>query len=504
MPTQFDLRFTFPVGKADFEVLESSLKNGLSEPYRLDVARSSFDAAIDFSLGGPGTLTTKAVDHQFLGPATRAPEDPHFSGCQKNYCKKLRRRRRPGVTDANMLRIELLATQEATRQRDDAPGVRSVCIFLVLDDVVGHAMQLNYLRNRKRAERYVLEGVVQETAAGDAENTLKMEKLRKRVIALQIEGMRKSAEQNPGPWYLPHFGPERYLKHIDQAAWQEALKEDARHGELVHQELDTSADFCTIIQSTLWKQQQRTDFSNHTASALGHEHMVACCVAGSGVTEQEQQQLWDPVLNLPADDPDNWLARALGSLDTSYTAHLAQTPTEQDDAYIASKEAINLTGTFLAKGEKKIREIRASIRTQRAANANTATLIESSAGHLFRLRDKNPKAYRKLIRQVTLALITRNDIVPEPTLIRGTWQQTTQAWMAVLHGDPRLAAHPPVQVTQGDTTGQSKVNKPALSGAVQGAIVLAPPNSRQETIATVAWVVKKIEQGGHLDYDQLR
>ena len=42
--------------------------------------------------------------------------------------------------------------------------------------------------------------------------------------------------------------------------------------------------------------------------------MVASCMAGSGVTEQEQQQLWDPVLNLSDDDPDNWLARALGSL----------------------------------------------------------------------------------------------------------------------------------------------------------------------------------------------
>ncbi|MEG9860094.1 hypothetical protein [Stenotrophomonas sepilia] len=383
MPTQSDLRFTFVVGDVDFDVVEFTLEEGLSETYRLDLALISFDPAIDF-----GQVSSTA-------PSTAA-------------------------------RCATTPPPAAMRPRP------------------------------------------------------------------------------PGPWYLPHFGPERYLKHIDQAAWQEALQESARHTELKQQELDTSTDFCTVIQSTSWKQQQRTDFSPHPASALGHEDMVASCMAGSGVTEQEQQQLWDPVLNLSDDDPDNWLARALGSLDTSYAAHLKQTPTEQDDAYVAAKEAVNLTRTFLANGEKRIREIRANIRTQRAANANTATLIETSAGHLFRLRDKNPKAYRKLIRQVTLALITRADLVPTPTLVRGTLQQTTQMWMAVLHGDPRIVARAPVAVTRGSTTGRSTIQKPALSSAIQGAVVLAPPNSRQEAIATVAWVVKKIEQGGHLDYDQLR
>ncbi|HCF6897027.1 TPA: type VI secretion system tip protein VgrG, partial [Pseudomonas aeruginosa] len=49
MPTQSDLRFTFEVGKADFEVVEFTLEEGLSENYRLDLALSSFDAAIDFA-----------------------------------------------------------------------------------------------------------------------------------------------------------------------------------------------------------------------------------------------------------------------------------------------------------------------------------------------------------------------------------------------------------------------------------------------------------------------
>ncbi|MFK1437564.1 contractile injection system protein, VgrG/Pvc8 family, partial [Pseudomonas aeruginosa] len=48
MSTQSDLRFTFVVGDVDFDVVEFTLEEGLSETYRLDLALSSFDPAIDF------------------------------------------------------------------------------------------------------------------------------------------------------------------------------------------------------------------------------------------------------------------------------------------------------------------------------------------------------------------------------------------------------------------------------------------------------------------------
>ncbi|WP_437437001.1 hypothetical protein, partial [Pseudomonas aeruginosa] len=38
MPTQSDLRFTFVVGDVDFDVVEFTLEEGLSETYRLDLA----------------------------------------------------------------------------------------------------------------------------------------------------------------------------------------------------------------------------------------------------------------------------------------------------------------------------------------------------------------------------------------------------------------------------------------------------------------------------------
>ncbi|MHC9243708.1 toxin VasX [Pseudomonas aeruginosa] len=365
-------------------------------------------------------------------------------------------------------------------------------IFLVLDDVVGHAMQLNYLRNRTAADMCELEGI------GDKE------KMRRRVVAECIEGIRRNAELNPGPWYAKHYGPERYLKHIDQAAWQDARRESAALKELKQRIPEISEDFCTVIQSSSWKQQQRTDFSDHPDSALSHEKMVAYCLAGSGQTRREQEQLWDPVLALEPNAPDNWLARSLGGLSVSYLDYLAQTPGEQDDAYNAANEAQDLVAGFLGNGVKKIESIRTAIRARRAANVNTASLIETSAGHLFRLRQQNVKAHRKLVRQVTLALITRDDVVPTPTRMQSTWQQVVQKWSAVLLGDPRVLARAPIGVTQGSTVGLSELRKPALSGAVQGAVVLAPPSTRKESVATIAWVVERMEQGGKLDYEHLR
>ncbi|UTP26746.1 hypothetical protein NMB33_37365 (plasmid) [Burkholderia sp. FXe9] len=64
----------------------------------------------------------------------------------------------------------------------------------------------------------------------------------------------------------------------------------------------------------------------------------------------EQEQLWTPVLNLPPEDPDNWLARAMGAMYVPYLKYLAQTPGDQDDAYNATKEAEGLVRTFLGKG----------------------------------------------------------------------------------------------------------------------------------------------------------
>ena len=49
MPSQSDLRFTFTVGETEFEVIEFTLDEGLSESYQLALELASRDPAIDFS-----------------------------------------------------------------------------------------------------------------------------------------------------------------------------------------------------------------------------------------------------------------------------------------------------------------------------------------------------------------------------------------------------------------------------------------------------------------------
>ncbi|MBN6149877.1 hypothetical protein JR065_05960 [Xanthomonas sp. AmX2] len=365
-------------------------------------------------------------------------------------------------------------------------------VILYMEDTVGVAMQMNHYRSRTAAELAHVAGMGDEMRS------------RKRIVAELIEGIRLNAEKNPGPWYASHYGPDRYLRHIDQTAWRAALDEKRTADSLIAYGEKASADYCAVMTSEAWKLQQRSDFSDDTRSGLDHEDMVACCIAGSGQTGKELDQIWMSVLDLPEDDPNNWLARSLSAAHTPFLTYLAGNPGDQDEAYDAAAEATGVLSEYSAKALVGVDNFRRAIRATRMANQNTATIIETSAGLLFKLRQKNPKAYRKLLRKVTLALITREDIAVQPSLLKGTWQQVSQKFLAVMLGDPRVRAQVPVASTRGSTVGLSPINKPGLSGAMDGALVLAPPTNRDEAIAAVAWVVKKMESGATLDYDALK
>ncbi|MDF3840267.1 type VI secretion system tip protein VgrG, partial [Pseudomonas citronellolis] len=49
MPSQSNLRFTFTVGEIEFDVIEFTLDEGLSESYQLALELASRDPAIDFA-----------------------------------------------------------------------------------------------------------------------------------------------------------------------------------------------------------------------------------------------------------------------------------------------------------------------------------------------------------------------------------------------------------------------------------------------------------------------
>jgi hypothetical protein len=371
---------------------------------------------------------------------------------------------------------------------------------ILIHDVVGVAMQLNHYRNKIAAEAADVSGMGDETRS------------RKRVIAEIIEGIRANAEKNPGPWWAENYGPDRYLKHINETDWITAKQNSARFNALLEHVKRISADYVVVKESSAWKQVHRGDFDgdDHTSS-LNCEDMVASCVAGSGQTKIERDLVWYPVLELESNDPNNWLARALCGVHKPFLDYLGGAPSDQDEAYDTVKEAGELSSSLTGKGLTQINEFRAVIRNKRAVNLATAAIIETSAGILFNLHRDNPKAYRKLVRKVAFALITRDDVIPRAVVVKGTWSKITQKIMAIATGEPRVSARAPLSTVPSMDRGAYLATKGnlgakgwGLSQALDGAIVLDLPDSKAGTAETVAWVVSKLEAGEKLDKSLVR
>ncbi|RNF82388.1 toxin VasX [Montanilutibacter psychrotolerans] len=386
----------------------------------------------------------------------------------------------------------VLATAMATASKNTEAKVGAI---VLLDDIVGVTRQLNGYRNRISADAAAVSGM------GDPVRT------RKRVIADIIEGIRANAEANPGPWWDKNYGPDRYLRHINQADWQATRQESKQFTSLLEYVKKVSADYCSVKESAQWKRVQRSDFDDTDhRSALDRCDMIASSVAGSGRTKLERDLVWYPALDMEPTDPDNWLARALTGDHRPFLEYLAGNPGDQDEAYDTVKEATQLSDLLTGKAITQVNVFRASIRAQRAANEAMATLVESSAGILFDLRRDNPKAYKKLIRKVALSLLTRDDVVMRPVVVKGTWNRIAGKIMEIATGAPRIGGSAPIRTvpnagrgpylaTQGNLGGKGW----GLSQGLDGAIVLDLPNSRAEAAETVAWVANKLESGGQLD-----
>ncbi|SDY78850.1 hypothetical protein SAMN04487939_10688 [Lysobacter sp. yr284] len=371
---------------------------------------------------------------------------------------------------------------------------------VLLHDVVGVTQQLNAYRNKVAAEACVVSGM------GDPAQT------RKRAIADIIEGIRANAETNPGPWWDRNYGPERYLKHINESDWSAAKQSSTEFKSLLEKVKTVSADYCAVKESEAWKLVNRLDFdeTDHE-SALDHGRMVAHCVAGSGRTKLERDLVWYPALEMDPTNRDNWLMRALGSDHKAFLEYLAGNPGDQDEAFDTVKEAQELSGSYIGKGLVQINAIRIGIRNQRAANEALATVIETSAGILFNLRRDNPKAYRKLLRSVTLALITRDDVIPQPVVVKGAWSRISAKIMEVATGAPRISARAPIGLVPNAGRGPYLATKGnlgatgwGLSDGLEGAVVMEAPTSKSGQAQTVAWVVHKLEDGEQLNRATLR
>lgn len=370
-------------------------------------------------------------------------------------------------------------------------------LIMALQDPMGLAIRLNAARNRLTAHAANLSGI------GDAERA------RKRVIAEIIEGMRLNAQANPGPWYDSNYGPERYLRHIDQAAWSEALSEQKALTTSLSRIQSCSLDYVLWKESPEWKIAQARDFdAENDVSARRHEELVVRCVAGSGQTACEREKVWQPVLDLLGTDSDNWLARALSGLRPAFTEYLGA-DNKEDKEYDAVKNATAVIKALTETGVKKIAQFHAQLRTRRAAGEATAALVESSSALLMRLRKDHPQKFNKLIRMVATTLIVRADVVPQPIAVKGTASKVAAFIYQIANVPQAPAGAPPVQTKPlagdpGTRKGNFGPKALELSEAAGGEVIFKAPGSKEDVQTTVAWVVRKLRSGAQLNEATLR
>lgn len=391
---------------------------------------------------------------------------------------------------------------KSTMDRISQNVPRKTGVLLVLPDAAGVTAQINHNRNRASA------------LAADASGMIDPEKARRRVVSEMIEGIRASAEANPGPWWNKNYGPERYLKHIDEAKWREALATSEDFKRYIENTKEIGADFCIWKESTAWKVQQMYDFdSKDHRSSLNFEEMIVQCVAGSGIDEQERKMVWEPVLDLADSDPENWFARALAASDENALKLMESAPPTLKDKLDSVGLAKSLAAEFLInKGTiESINRIRVSIRMQRAANQMTASLIDTATGVMGRLQQSRPDQFAMLLRRITIAGLTRDDLVPAPEVYRTTWQRVSQWVMEVATGPARIDPRAAVEVGRMvdgmeymRTRGNFRQEGWVLSEAVNGAVLFSEPRTPDETAEVALWIVRRVQSGVQLDEVALR
>lgn len=383
---------------------------------------------------------------------------------------------------------------------------RKTGIVLLLEDAVGMTAQINYSRNKVAS------------LAADAAGIGDPERARKRTIAEVIEGIRVNAEANPGPWWNRNYGPERYLKHINEAEWREALEQSSDFKAYLAQSKLIAKDYILWKQSASWKAQQRFDFDqDDDKSSLSHELMVTICVAGSGIDENERKEVWEAVLGLEDTDPDNWLSRSLAASNPALLKFMENVPPTAKDQLDSVGLAKSITAEVLIGGDGRmgaietVNNIRRSVRVQRAANQATSALIETATGVMGRLQESNPQHYARLLRSITKAGLTRDDLVPQVQVVRTTWQRISQWIMEISTGPVQVDRRAAVRLgpVMGGmeymrTTGNLGREGWLLSDAVTGAALFSEPRSSGQTAEVAFWIINKAQTGVEFDAAALR
>ena len=152
--------------------------------------------------------------------------------------------------------------------------------------------------------------------------------------------------------------------------------------------------------------------------------------------------------------------------------------------YIRSCVSLSLTAELLVGSDGRmgaietLNNLRLQVRADRAANAATSALIESASNVMARLLESDPERYHRLLRNITIAGLVRDDLVPQPVVVRGTWARIQEWIMEVMTGpvrvDPRAAVSVGPMLSGMEymrTRGNLRQGGWSLSQSVNGAIL---------------------------------
>ncbi|MDH5823946.1 hypothetical protein QFW77_13260 [Luteimonas sp. RD2P54] len=135
-----------------------------------------------------------------------------------------------------------------------------------------------------------------------------------------------------------------------------------------------------------------------------------------------------------------------------------------------------------------INNLRREVRANRAANIATSALIETASNTMAQLLETNPARYHRLLRNITIAWLTRDDLLPAAHVVTGTWARISEWIMEVMTGLVRVDARAAVSVgpmlsgTEYMSTRGHFKGGWSLSQAVNGAVLYAARVARQKPL----------------------
>ncbi|MGQ5525257.1 T6SS effector BTH_I2691 family protein [Chitinimonas sp. PSY-7] len=273
-------------------------------------------------------------------------------------------------------------------------------LIMALHDPVGITATLNSARNDITEQVLLID---KNLSAKDRDDLL---------IAGIVEDIRKSMQAaKDNPW-------ERYAKHIDNSKLDPVLKKLQAKRDLAKRIDTCSSDYVVWITAPRLTDLFASDFDpSNVASGLALENCFVLCTAGSGVTMQEREKVWQPWFDKDPKDPTNLLWQAATAADKSVLAFLAVEKIDKTFDLTKGSKDIFKEREWFAHLHDVLHAANSQRAQQRAYAVATEKIAVTLAAQLIWLRGKDGsglKKYHQTAARMATILASRGDIVVLP------------------------------------------------------------------------------------------